>query len=115
MRDGVEQARDQGIGLAFLGADAAYWQIRFEPDGAGTRDRTVVCYKVQTGNHDLARDPLYGKDNTRVTTQWRDPVLNRPENALIGVMYSSLTDSQKLQGFSWELNPSARSPLLDGT
>jgi N,N-dimethylformamidase beta subunit-like, C-terminal len=115
MRDGVEQARDQGVGLAFLGADAAYWQIRFEPDGAGTRDRTVVCYKVQTGNHDLARDPLYGKDNTRVTSQWRDPVLNRPENALIGVMYSSLTDSQKLLGFPWELNPSAQSPLLDGT
>ena len=115
MRDGVERARDQGVGLAFLGADAAYWQIRFEPDGAGARDRTVVCYKVQTANHDLVRDPLYGADNARVTTQWRDPLLNRPENALIGVMYSSLTDSQKLEGFPWELNTAAQSPLLAGT
>ncbi len=28
MRDGVEYARDQGVNLAFLGADAAYWQMR---------------------------------------------------------------------------------------
>lgn len=115
MRYGVERARDAGVGLAFLGADAAYWQIRFEPDSAGIPNRTIVCYKVLTGNHDLARDPLYGKDNTRVTAQWRDPVLNRPENALIGIMYSSLTDSQQRLGFPWQVNPLAKSPLLDGT
>jgi hypothetical protein len=113
MRDGVQRARDQGVSLAFLGADAAYWQMRFEPDSAGTADRTIVCYKVQTGNNDLARDPFYGKDNTRVTSQWRDPVLNRPENALIGIMYSSLTHAR--DGFPWEVSSSAKSPLLDGT
>src|SRR5712692_1031385 len=37
MRDGVEYARDHGVGLAFLGANASYWQMRFEPDSAGTR------------------------------------------------------------------------------
>ena len=115
MRDGVEHARDLGVGLAFLGANAAYWQMRFEPDSAGTANRTIVCYKVETENHDLERDPLYGKDNTHVTTQWRDPVLNRPENALIGIMYSSLTDSQKLLGFPWKVNPLANSRLLNGT
>ena len=115
MRDGVERARDAGVGLAFLGANASYWQIRFEPDSAGTPDRTIVCYKVITGYHDLARDPLYGKDNTRVTAQWRDPVLNRPENALIGIMFSSNTDSQRILGFPWQVNPTAKSPLLDGT
>src|SRR6266571_1058289 len=113
MRDGVERARDKGVGLAFLGADASYWQMRFEPDGAGTPDRMIVCYKVATANHDLALDPLYGQDNTRLTTRWRDPILARPENALIGVMYSDLTHQQ--QGFPWMLSPQAKSALLDGT
>src|SRR2546421_3481927 len=31
MRDGVERARDVGVGLAFLGANAAYWQVPFVP------------------------------------------------------------------------------------
>jgi hypothetical protein len=111
MRDGVERARDHGVGLAFLGANAAYWQIRFEPNSAGVPDRTIVCYKVNNG--DLSRDPLYRKDNTRVTAQWRDPVLARPENALIGIMYSSYEDKQR--GFPWQLSPQAKSQLLDGT
>ena len=115
MRDGVEHARDQGVGLAFLEANASYWQIRFESDSAGIPDRTIVCYKVETVHKDLARDPLYGKDNTRVTAQWRDPVLNRPENALIGIMFSSLTDTQQKVGFPWQGNPAANSSLLDGT
>lgn len=116
MRDGVEHARDLGVSLAFLGANAAYWQMRFEPDRAGIPDRTIVCYKVLSGVHDLARDPLLGEDDTRVTSQWRDPVINRPENALIGIMYSSNTNPQKQRlGFPWELNPLAKSQLLDGT
>ena len=113
MRDGVEHARDSGVGLAFLGADAGYWQMRFEPNSAGRPNRTIVCYKVQTANKDLARDPIFGKDNTRVTSQWRDPVLGRPENALIGVMFSDLTHLQR--GFPWMLSPLAKSALLDGT
>lgn len=113
MRDGVENARNKGISLAFFGANASYWQMRFESDSKGNPDRTVVCYKVQTDLNDLARDPLYGKDNTRVTAQWRDPVLARPENALIGVMFSGLTHSQ--QGFPWVVNPQAAVPFLNGT
>lgn len=113
MRDGVENARDHGVSLAFLGADDAYWQIRFEPDSTGIADRTIVCYKVAATAHDLAQDPLYGQDNSRVTSQWRDPVVNRPENALIGIMYSSLT--QKQRGFPWKVAAAANSPLLAGT
>lgn len=113
MRDGVEHARNLGVGLAFLGANASYWQMRFEPDSAGVPDRTIVCYKVETQHHDLARDPLYGKDNTRVTSLWRDPVLTRPENALIGIMYSEFTSRQR--GFPWQLDAMAKSLLLNGT
>ena len=113
MRDGVEYARNHGVGLAFLAANDAYWQIRFEPGSAGAPNRTIVCYKVNSSGKDLARDPVYGKDNTRVTTKWRDPLLARPENALIGIMYSSLTHRQ--QGFPWQISPVAKSSLLDGT
>ena len=113
MRDGLDQARDSGIGLAFLGADVGYWQIRFEPDRAGVADRTVVCYKVETGLHDLARDPFYGNDNSQVTAPFRDPVISRPENALIGIMYDDLTHRQN--GFPWQVSASANSPLLKAT
>ena len=113
MRDGVEYARDHGVGLAFMGADAAYWQMRFEPDSAGRPDRTIVCYKVSSIMHTLEHDPLYGKDNTRVTSQWRDPVVNRPENALLGVMFSGYIDRES--GFPWRVNPQANSPLLQDT
>ena len=42
-------------------------------------------------------------------------MLNRPENALIGIMYSGLADTQQQLGFPWQVNPLAKSPLLDGT
>lgn len=114
MRDGVESARDFGVGLAFLGANASYWQMRFEPDSTGAHpDKTIVCYKVLTSQQNLRLDPIFGKDNTRLTTLWRDPALARPENALIGIMYSSLTHQQS--GFPWHVSFNTKSPLLKGT
>lgn len=114
MRDGVENARNFGVGLAFLGANASYWQMRFETDSTGTlADKTIVCYKVLTIRNDLPLDPIFGKDNTRLTTQWRDPALARPENALIGIMYSSLTHRQS--GYPWRISFKANSPLLKDT
>jgi hypothetical protein len=113
MRDGVEHARDRGIGLAFLGANAAYWQIRFESDSTGVSDRIIVCYKVATAKHDLDRDPYYGVDNTRVTAEWRDPVINRPENALVGVMFSGYSENPP--GFPWRLSSQVHTTLLNNT
>lgn len=110
MRDGVEYARDHGVGLAFLGADDAYWQMRFEPDSHGVPNRTVVCYKVDSSYPGLILDPFYGKDNSRVTARWRDHIVGRPENSLIGIMYSGLT--HQVPGFPWVLDPQAQSPVL---
>ena len=114
MRDAVEAARGQGVGLAFLEATASYWQARLEPDGAGLPFRTVVCYKVLTSDHDLSADPMFGKDNTRVTTLWRDPFLARPENALVGIMYSSGLINKPLT-YRWQVDAQAKSSLLNGT
>ncbi|GCF08213.1 N,N-dimethylformamidase beta subunit family domain-containing protein [Dictyobacter arantiisoli] len=114
MRSEVEDARNKGVGLAFMGANALYWQMRFEPDSAGVPNRTVVCYKVETANNDLGRDPMYNVDNSVVTSFWRDPVVGRPENALVGIMFSNLNHDQN--GFSWTVAPQAGNlPLLKGT
>jgi hypothetical protein len=113
MRDGVENALDHGVGLAFLEANAIYNQVRLEPNSVGVPNRTVVCYKVLTLAQNLTDDPLYGIDNDRVTSMWRDPVINRPENALVGIMYSNTNGSTR--GFPWVASPSTESFLLQGT
>jgi hypothetical protein len=83
MRDNVETARNTGKHLGFFSANSAYWQIRLEPNSkTAISNRTLVCYKF-----DYAFDPLYGVDNPRVTTRWRDFPVNRPEESLIGVMF----------------------------
>ncbi len=80
MRQEAEFARDHGINLMFLGANAVYRHIRFQPSPLGA-DRLEVDYKS------ASEDPLYGKDNSEVTVNWPDPPLNQPESELIGDMY----------------------------
>src|SRR5256886_5440674 len=77
MYDGVQQARDAGVHLGFFGADAVYWQVRFEASPlTSAADRVVVGYKNQS------IDPVQGPTTTIL---WRDPFLNRPEQQLVGV------------------------------
>lgn len=83
MRERVTAARDAGTNVAFLGANACFRRIRLEPTSAGER-RLVVCYKT-----DWPKDPLYGKDDAAVTTDWREPPHARPENSLTGTLYES--------------------------
>src|SRR5437773_124788 len=84
MYDGVQQARDAGIHLGFFGADAVFWQVRFEASPlSGAADRVVVGYKDRT------IDPVQGPTTTIL---WRDPPLNRPEQQLVGVQFSGSID-----------------------
>jgi hypothetical protein len=83
MRDTVERGRDAGVHLGFLGANACYWQVRFEPSSAGDLDRTMVGYK-ELAAMDHPADPRY------VTTLWRNI---RPEAALVGVQYNDVSDT----------------------
>jgi hypothetical protein len=108
MRNGVERARDAGIGLAFLGANPAYWNMRVESDRAGVANRVIVCYK------NAFLDPLYGRDNANVTVEWRQPPLNRPENALVGIMYTDWTYPPT--AWPWRVTAAgAHTPLMAGT
>lgn len=76
-RNAVEQARDAGVNLAFFSANTAYWRVRFENSSTGGANRTMVCYK-----ENWAQDPV------APTNKFRSPQNNRPENALLGIMYT---------------------------
>ena len=84
MRDRVEAGRNNGKHLGFFTSNAAYWQVRFEPAYNGVADRTLVCYK------EAALDPFYADPAKRqfTTVTWRDAIINRPEEALLGVQYA---------------------------
>ena len=77
-RDAFEAARDRGTSLMFLGANTAYWQVRYEDAG-----RTVVGYKS------ASLDPE--TDTSLDTTQFRALIPARPECQLLGIMYQSGT------------------------
>jgi len=81
MRNGATAARDAGVNLVFLGANAAYRHVRLESSPLGP-DREEVDYK------DAHADPLLGKDNADVTPwAWRDWPNNQPESLLLGEMW----------------------------
>ncbi|MFH7027030.1 MAG: N,N-dimethylformamidase beta subunit family domain-containing protein [Heteroscytonema crispum UTEX LB 1556] len=89
MRQNVEEARNQGVSLGFFSANTCYWQIRFEPSRI-TQDinRTIVAYKESVLLDPFARDDIPENDYL-ITTRWRAKPINRPEDALIGVMYDT--------------------------
>lgn len=73
MRDRIDSFVDAGGGLARFGGNF-FWQVRLD---AETNSQT--CYKIP----DL--DPLYGVDNTRVTTAWDWNPIQRPAAATMGL------------------------------
>jgi hypothetical protein len=76
-RSHVTAARDAGVNLAFLGANAMFRRTRLD-DSA----RLVTCYKTS-----YTEDPMYGVDNALVTSDWREPPHPDPESSLIGTIY----------------------------
>lgn len=94
MRNAVEAARDHGTGLAFLGANAVYNQIRFEPSASGVPNRVVVCYKdaLLDPVDNAASGALYNP--TLTTVAFRSSPVNRPEQQLVGIMYDDYFDAE---------------------
>lgn len=76
MRDNWDSYLANGGNAAVLSGNTMWWQVRFSPD-----TKQMTCYK------NAAADPLYGVDNSRVTTNWFSQPLNRPENQSIGVSF----------------------------
>lgn len=78
MRDGFDAARDESTNLAFMGANTAYWQMRYED-----HRRTIVEYR--SGALDPVRDPA------RQTVRFRNLEPARPECMLLGVQHQLAT------------------------
>lgn len=91
MRDHVEAARNAAKNLAFFSANTCYWRVRFESStlaaGQVKPDRVMACYK-----QDWALDPVAQQQGpSAATNKFRSVQNQRPENALLGIMYGSDT------------------------
>jgi hypothetical protein len=82
-RANVTAARDAGVNLAFLGANAMFRRTRLASTALG-ENRLVICYRTS-----YTEDPMYGRDNSLVTTDWREPPYPDPESSLTGTLYES--------------------------
>lgn len=78
VRDAFDRAKASGTDLAFFGANAAYWQIRYEEDY-----RTIVAYK--SASWDPETDPQLETDLFRAL------VPPRYECALMGIQHQGGT------------------------
>jgi hypothetical protein len=80
MRDAAEHARDQGVNLAFFGANAAFRQIRLE-------DSPLGLYRREVNYKRANEDPVRLTSPKFTTTDFRQPPVTRPESAMIGNLY----------------------------
>ena len=84
LRDRADKAVAAGTSLINLGANNAYWQVRYEPAVDGRELRIITCYK-----QDAPRLDPVGPSSAELTVKFRDLPTPRPENALFGVQFSS--------------------------
>ena len=97
-RANVENAREQGVHLAFFSGNEVFWKTRWENsiDGSGTAYRTLVCYKETHAGAKI--DPT-----STWTGTWRDPRFSppadggRPENNLTGTIFMVNSGSQAIR------------------
>jgi len=80
MRAAATAARDRGVNLLFLEANDIYRHVRLASSQLGP-DRRVIDYKI------AGEDPLLGRDDAQVTTDWRSGPDPRPESELLGAQY----------------------------
>jgi hypothetical protein len=80
-RQHVTAARDGGMNIAFLGANAMFRRVRLAPTRLGA-GRLIICYKTS-----YAQDPMYGRDNALVTNDFRAAPDPSPESSLTGTLY----------------------------
>jgi hypothetical protein len=82
MRRGLEAARDRGVNLAFLGANACFRKIRLEPSETGP-------FRKEVNYRSASTDPVARSNPSEATVSWRQAPSNDPESSLIGNLYES--------------------------
>lgn len=94
-RNAVEQARDGNppVNLAFFSANTAYWRVRFENSSTGKPNRVMVCYKEAA-------------TSSEPTNTFRSKLNNKPESALLGVMYIADKSDDISGGFDFVVKKS---------
>jgi hypothetical protein len=113
-RNNVEGARDRGINLAFFSANTAYWQVRYEPSSTGQANRVMTIYKDSSGiGTGTQIDPIAQTNPAAATTLFRSTIVNRPENALLGVGY--IGDTSNVYGGADHVVTNASDPYYANT
>ncbi|SBT53697.1 N,N-dimethylformamidase beta subunit family domain-containing protein [Micromonospora narathiwatensis] len=79
MRQVAERAVEDGVSLAYFGANSVYWHIRVRPAGDARPDRVIACAK---------ETPDPDEDESGPTITWR--LVGPAEQALLGVQYNGI-------------------------
>jgi N,N-dimethylformamidase beta subunit-like, C-terminal len=79
----VTAGRNIGLNVAFFGSMAMVKRIRLAASKVGA-DRLVICYQTS-----YRRDPMYGKHDALVTSDWREPPHPDPESSLTGTSFEA--------------------------
>lgn len=75
-RDALEAYIAAGGNYATFSGNTCFWHVRLEDD-----DRSMVCHKYSAH----LSDPVLGTaDESKMSGMWADPVVGRPEAALLG-------------------------------
>lgn len=73
-RNNVQQARDNGINLAFFSANTAYWQVRFEPSSSGQANRVMSEQHITPSS--AWNKPQYLQCCTLYSREWCQSLCN---------------------------------------
>ncbi|BBH21839.1 hypothetical protein Back11_31840 [Paenibacillus baekrokdamisoli] len=89
MREYLENFRDNGIHMAFLGANSIYWQSRYESNmnDSTLEPRIQTCYKYRAKSQDPVRDLKL------LTTTWCQ--IDEPENLIVGQNWGSVVNESQ--------------------
>lgn len=88
MRQALVAALGKGVNVIFFGASPILRKVRLQPSLLGA-DMEIVNYR------DPAKDPLYGKDNARVSQNWwGQPPASSPASPIVGADYIGYNNSQ---------------------
>lgn len=72
----LEAGLERGGHLVSFSGNTMFWQVRTEDDGA-----TMVCHKYSAHHTDPV---MAGGDTSTMTGMWADPLVDRPEAAILG-------------------------------
>jgi hypothetical protein len=105
-RAAVESGRDHGMDAVFLGGNAIYWQVRYEPGRDGEDHEVLVCYR------DASIDPVSATNPAVTTVRWVDPPVARAQDELTGTLYTGRVLARPT---AWVVAPTAPEWLLLGS